>query len=407
MKKKSENRSLRTLVFLCLCSSLLLSAGEEGNDETGDLSKNPQSPGIRMSGFVQAIAHVGIKDDYAEYNNRFSIRRARLDTRFRLGKSVSGRIQGDLTCAPMLVDAYVDLKYSEFVAFRMGRFKSPLSLERGQSVPSLLFNDFAYTASVAPNRDIGVAFHGTFFHRFLDLQVACVNGAAGGGSSSGDIDDTKDWVIHVGISPFHSALAKKRTSLLIGVGGSAGERCREALHSLKTPAGTTIFAYRPSAASEGKMYRLSPQFKFISRVFLYWANIFLQTTVLPIHPDTVFGVRDRAWTLSAGYTISGGERDVKGMMVNKDVLISHDGKGAFEIIVRIHGFHADPESFDIFVSSAQSAGRIVSLETGLNWYYTDNSCVRFIYARSVFEKGALSENRERENTLMLSVNLAV
>ena len=405
MFNSRQKRKGFMFLMMCTCIISLLAAGEKELPVHKQFSDDPAKPGIRISAFVQSIAYKGIQDEYAEYSDHFSIRRARLDSKFRLGKSVSGRIQGDLTCTPVLLDAYVDLKFGESVAFRMGRCKSPLSLERAQSVPSLLFNDFAYTAGIAPNRDIGIAYRGRYIHGVLDLQLAYMNGAGFGASSSGDPDDAKDWVVHLGFAPPVSAAGEGESSLLIAAGASGGTRNGDALHCLKTPAGTDVFRYPASVTARGKMYRCSPQFRWVSpRVFVLGEYILADYGIADTSGQGL-RVRDRAWTLSAGYVISGAERSVNGVTLSENANISAGGKGAFELAARIHGFHADPELFDVFVSPSRCAERVFSLETGLNWYYADKSCIRLLYTRSIFEKGAISGDRRPENTVLLSIDL--
>ncbi len=377
-------------------------AGDESGSESDKISMNDPDTGIRFSYFIQPIAYMGINDEYDDFHNTFKIKRARIDTRINIGKYICGRIQGDLTRSPALLDAYIDLKINDNISFRMGKYKSPLSLERSQSVPSLLFNDFAYTASVAPNRDIGVSFHGNFLNRKLDLYLACMNGSGSGGSSIGD---PKDLIIHLGLSPFDTERTNAANKLLIAAGAMIGKRSEENMSGIKTPAGTDIFHYRASVTGQGKICRISPQIRLITDgVFLLGEYIYSDYGIAD-SAGVEFRVQDKVWTLSGGYLICGGNRTEKGVELDEDAVLSRGGKGALEFVARIHGYHADQRVFERFVSSAACASQVVSLETGLEWYYADNSCIRLIYTRSIFEKGSVEGDRPTENTIQLSLNL--
>lgn len=390
------------ILLICLCSISLLEAEEAKEKEESITPQDHINTRICFSYFIQPITYIGINDEYDDYHNTFSIKRARADTRIQIGKAICGRIQGDLTRSPALIDAYVDLTICDNFSFRMGKYKSPLSMERAQPVPSLLFSDFAFTASLVPNRDIGMGLHWKFFHQIFDLDLACMNGPNSGAECTGD---TKDWIAHLGVSPFAFDKEKYNYTLVIAAGVMIGDRKGDVLPTLKTPAGTKIFQYNTAVNGQGKISYFSPQIKFIERHIYVLAEGMFADYGIADSTDETFRVQDMAWNVSAGYLIFGGIRDEKGMKLNKDAKLSNGGKGALEFVSRIQGYHVDETIFERFASSSISARKIMSLQTGLQWYYADNSCIRLIYARSTFQGAAVSGNRHAENTIVLSINL--
>lgn len=400
MKINHRGKTGLCILLIGFCAQSILA--DEKNIGAG--SKIPNTK-VQFSYFIQSIAYVGIDDKFDEYDDHFSVKRARLDTRIFLGRAVSGRIQGDLTRSPALVDAYVEFIISDNLSFKMGKFKSPLSLERAQSVPALLFNDFAYTASIAPNRDIGVCVNGTFFKRYINVQIAYMNGAPNNQSFSGDIDDSKDWVARVSISPFSAKGEIENISLLFSVGALTGYRKGEALHNLKTPAGTEVFLYSSFAKSLGPVFRFSPQFKVVTpNIFLLGEYLYSDYGITD-SSEQQFRVSDRAWALSMGYVVFGGKRSEKGIALKKTTDISKDPGGALELVARLHGYHPDPAIFERFASPLTCVSRVLGFEIGCHWYYADNSCIRLVYSRSLFKSGSPFGDRKPENTLQLSINL--
>ena len=144
---------------------------------------------IQLSGYshirFQSFEESGKKDG-------FDIRRARLDLRGNVTHWFLYRIQADLAEKPKMIDAYGEIKLTDYLLITAGQFKIPFSMEnlvsssklemidRSQAVEALV----ARGKDVIGNqngRDIGVQMSGAFFkikdHPFIEYSVGVFNGS--------------------------------------------------------------------------------------------------------------------------------------------------------------------------------------------------------------------------------------
>src|SRR5690606_40507088 len=91
----------------------------------------------------------------------FLLRTARPTIEGTLGKWVGYRFTPEFAGdSASIVDAYADLKFSPAATVRVGKFTSPVGLERLQSSASLSDIERALVSELLPNRDIGVQLQG-------------------------------------------------------------------------------------------------------------------------------------------------------------------------------------------------------------------------------------------------------
>lgn len=114
-------------------------------------------------------------------HNSFDIRRARVDLKGSVTPYFSYRLQADLVDKPKMIDAYGEIKLSDYFSITAGQFKIPFSMEnltssnklemidRSQVVEALV----ARSKDVIGNqngRDIGIQVSGTFL-KVKDMPV--------------------------------------------------------------------------------------------------------------------------------------------------------------------------------------------------------------------------------------------
>ncbi|MCD6337075.1 MAG: hypothetical protein J7M01_02440 [Candidatus Marinimicrobia bacterium] len=396
------------------CINILLLVGyifAADNDVTisagrkGFIIRGAEGYEIRFKGFAQSIGYFGVNDSTDNYNDQFILKRARIDTRIKLGKYIEGRVHGDFASIPKLLDAYLQLNLSSPLSLRIGQFKSPLSQERLRSAPSLLFNDFAYTASLAPNRDIGIQLSGKVAKGIFNYQMAYMNGAQDGSSSIGDISDPKEFVGRFTLFPFINSKQSPLRSFSIGVGASCGRQTNETLGSMHTSARTKVFSYQSTTIGNGRIYRISPQCKCFTGKYTLIGEYIIAGHEVSDTGGSSADLLNRAWTLSTGYVLFGGKRASKGFMLDQEMDVENGYYGGMELIARLQGFSADEDSFNEFASSVVSIQDMVTIEGGINWYIADNTCFKLVYSRSSFMGGSVFGDRETEQTISLSANL--
>ncbi|MBN2780418.1 MAG: hypothetical protein JXR21_00465 [Candidatus Marinimicrobia bacterium] len=364
-----------------------------------------ETPAVKLGGFIQAVGYAGIADTAASVTDQFVLRRARLDVRINSGGTLEGRIHGDLACSAPLLDAYLKVKLHPAFAVTFGKFKHPLSQERAQSVPSLMFNDFSYTAQIAPNRDLGIRVSGDFANRTFFYQAAILNGAQDGSSASGDASDHKEAAGRLSWKPFANSGHTGLKSFTLGFGASYGLQTDEAPGSVCTPVRTKVFAYHAAAKGDGPVLRYSPQIAWYGGKITLIGEYVVADHHVSLNGAQETDLRNRAGSLSLAWAIGGGARKVSGFSPVHALDISCGDWGGLELVARIHGFFADAETFPLYASALSSVSRVITAEGGLAWYAADNTCLKLIYTASHFKGGAPDGDRSPERALTLTGNL--
>ncbi len=400
---------IKTVIFTISFFSMVLSADSTGATVTADRNgfsiKGSNNFELQFKGYGQSVGYFGIEDEKKIYTDQFVLRRARLDTRVKIGSNVQMRIHGEFASSPQFLDVYLQLNLFNPLNLQFGIFKSPLSMERLQSTTALLFSDFAYTASIAPNRDIGIQISGKPFGEVLKYQVAVVNGAQDGLSTSGDSDDSKDLVGRVLLSPLTIDKKNIFRSFTLGIGGSYGKHEGEALPSFRTSGRTKVFNYKNSCLSDGRMYRIAPQFQWFSEKYSLIGEYIQNRFKIADSSGLKADLSNRAWAVSTGLIILHGTRTEKGFRTDKPLNISKKQFGGLELVARAHAIDFDKASFKRFASPVNSVSSLITLEGGLNWFVNDNARLHFAYSTSRFKDGSTSGNREPENVITLATDL--
>jgi phosphate-selective porin OprO/OprP len=374
-------------------------------DRSGFSIKGANNLELQFKGYGQSAGYFGVADEKKIYTDQFVLRRARLDTRVKIGSNVQMRIHGEFASSPQFLDVYLQLNLFDPLNLQLGIFKSPLSMERLQPATALLFSDFAYTALIAPNRDIGIQISGKPFGGILKYQAAVVNGAQDGSSSSGDRDDSKELVGRVLLSPLAKNKQNIFSSFTLGVGGSYGMHEGEALSNFKTSGRTNVFSYKNTCFSDGRLYRIAPQMQWFSGKVSLIGEYIQNRFELADTNDLKTDLSNNAWAVSTGLIILNGTRNEKGFKTDKPLSIAKKQFGGLELVARVHAINIDNASFKGFASSTSSVSGILTLEGGFNWIVNDNARIHFACCNSQFKDGAASGNREPETVITLATDL--
>ena len=103
----------------------------------------------------------------------------------------------------LLDDAYVNARLWPEVQLQVGKYKSPVGLERLQSTAELTFIETGYPTQMTPNYDLGVEVHNKLFNSPVNYAIGIFNGAIDGGSSDADTTgEGKDVAGRLFLQPF-------------------------------------------------------------------------------------------------------------------------------------------------------------------------------------------------------------
>jgi phosphate-selective porin OprO/OprP len=311
-----------------------------------------------------------------------------------------------------LQDAYIDFTYFPNAKLRVGKFKSPVGLERLQSVTDSRFVELALPTNLVPNRDIGFLLYGDPWGGALSYAVGVVNGVADLASGDGDNNDDKDGVARLFVHPFRGTGIDALKGLGLGVGASYGNRqgstTDQNLPSYKSAGQQTFFKYRngtDNVYADGSSVRVSPQGFFYYGPIGLFGEYVRSTQEVRKLPSTVRKLTNTAWQAAAYYVLTGEDESYKGIVPKRPFEPGKSGWGALEIAARYSALRVDDDAFPIFADLTKSASKAAAWAGGLNWYLNRNVKVALTYEETKFTRGATIGDREKEKVLLNRVQL--
>jgi len=291
----------------------------------------------------------------------------------------------------MLDDAYLNARFWQQAQFQVGKYKSPVGLERMQSTAEPLFIESGFATQLTPNYDLGVSVHNNLFNSPISYSIGVFNGAIDSGSTDADVNDEgKDLAGRLFFQPFLKSDREALNKLGFGVGGSVGHHAGP-LPSYKTPGQQTFFSYATTASAAGQQYRIDPQ------LFYYWGPFGILGEYVLSSQDVKAGssatrLNNTAWQVEGSYFLTGDNNSFRSTSRNSfrpehPFNFGAGGWGAFEFVARVEQLSLDQDAFPIYASS-KSAREATSWGIGLNWYL--NSNVRFYldFESTHFEGGS-------------------
>jgi phosphate-selective porin OprO/OprP len=307
----------------------------------------------------------------------------------------------------VIQDAYITARFRPQAQVTVGKFKSPVGLERLQSASDIRMVARGYPTQLAPNRDPGVQLGRGFGGDRLTYQLAYLNGSNDGGSSEtfADVDtnDDKEWAARVFGHPFGESDNFALRGLGIGIAGTytsqTGTTAQPLLPMFRTPAQSTFFRYRTGTTptlADGERTRLAPQFYYyVGRFGLLGEYTSVSQDVS--RTTTAAGRREAsldttAWQLQASWFLTGEEESFRGYKPNSVFSLDDRTWGGFELVGRYQELDPDDDAFvggsASFADPANSARKATTYGLGLNWYLNENLKWVLNYDHTDFEGGA-------------------
>ena len=144
--------------------------------------------------FPGNVVRIAVANDNANTEpDQFVFNDIRLDLHGTLFDHYDFRFLPDFAGGKVVVqDEYVDVRYSNYLKVRVGKFKVPFGRERLQQDYATTFAQRGLPNNLVPNRDLGVQLFGEVSDGLLAYQAGVFNGVADGGSSDGDATDDKE-----------------------------------------------------------------------------------------------------------------------------------------------------------------------------------------------------------------------
>ncbi|MDB6030667.1 MAG: oprP [Verrucomicrobiales bacterium] len=361
---------------------------------------------LKLHGAVQVDGRF-YQGDHIPVNDTFLLRRVRPTFEGTLFQHYDYRIMLDFgagnTAATgnnsLVQDAYLNIHYWPEFQIQLGKFKTPVGLERLQSDVDYTFTERGYPTQLVPNRDVGVQIHGELFDGILGYQAGIFNGVQDGGSGDQDIsDDHKDVAGRIFLRPFKNVNVEPLRGLGFGVAGTYGNQAGP-LRGFTTPGQQNFFGYRTGSGNastnvtaDGLHWRLVPQ------AYYYWGplGIFgeyalssqqIRRDTAPAAGTTRLNVDNTAWEVTVSYILTGEENSWKGIRPRNPLSFASHTWGALEVVGRVEELKLDAGLFPLYATSS-SARRAFSYGAGLNWYLNKSIKLSADYEHTDFSGGS-------------------
>jgi phosphate-selective porin OprO/OprP len=344
-------------------------------------------------------------DDPLPITNTFTIRKARPALSGRVAKYFDFKLTPDFGSGnAVLLDAYVDVRFSPKLRVRSGKDKTPVGYELLQGDPYLLFPERSLASSLVPNRDVGFQVLGELSPR-VSYAGGVFNGIPDGTSSTADVDTSngKDLAGRILLQPFRSTAASPAALRGLGVqiGGSIG-RQSGTLPSFKTSVGQSFFSYAAGAAAAGDRSRITPAVFYYYKSFGGFAE-YVRSTQEISRAGSIQDITNAGWGVTGSFLVTGESASDRGVRPAHGFDPSAGPWGALQIVARYSHLRIDPLAFSAGLASATASRTASAVTFGANWYPVAFIKYYATIERTAFDGGA---SRPAENAILFRAQVA-
>jgi phosphate-selective porin OprO and OprP len=374
---------------------------------------------VRLRGVLQADGEFLHNDAQNKQTDTFYMDKVRPIVEGTVYKDFDFKFMPDFGQGKAVIqDAFADARFLPEASLRVGKFKSPVGLERLQQDQDVKFAQRGLPTDLAPNRDIGLEVYGDFLTTYGDLPIRDVNsngvfsyqigvfdGTSDGGSYDTDENNSKDVAARIFARPFKLTDIEPLQGLGLGVAGTLGQE-NGAAPAYKTIGQQTFFTYAAGVTANGNRVRLSPQ------GYYYWGPFGLLGEYIISSEQASKGAVQRrfensAWQISTTYVLTGEKAAYTGVVPDKPFDLSKGHWGAFELAARFGELNVDRASFQNgFADPTVSASGAADWGVGLNWYLNKNFRIVLDYDETHFTGGAPGGDRPHERVVFTQFQLA-
>lgn len=362
---------------------------------------------IRIGGYAQADARFYAQDKDRTATNTFLLRRARPILQGTVAKYFDFYLNPDFGQGQaVLYDAYVNVRPSSKLQFRIGKFKPHVGLERLVSAQNLPFVERALPTALVPNRDVGAQVHGELGGGLATYAVGVFDGAVDGALIDTDGNDGKDVAGRLFLQPFARAESSALKGLGLGFSATRGKQ-QGALPSFRSGGQVVFFSYLSTASADGNRTRISPQGSFyLGPVGVLGEYV---RSRQPVRKGTdLTRVSNEAWEVTASVVLTGETATASGVRPRRPFDPSRGTWGALELVARVNRLSVDDAAFVRGLADpTKSAREARAWAVGLNWYLSRNFKYVLDYERTTFTGGAAAgADRRAENAILLRSQVA-
>jgi phosphate-selective porin OprO/OprP len=367
---------------------------------------------VKLRGLVQGDGRMWFGDNDFPQNDTFLLRRAEPAIEGTWGSLLGFRLAAQLAGdTATVLDAYADLKFDPRASLRIGRFKTPLGLERLQSSTSTGAIELGFPSELAPGRDVGVQLQGEF-PAGVSYALGVFNGAPDGrDGATTNPDNDFEVAGRLFFEPWKND-ANALSGLGFGIAASRGEKHgtgNSFLPRYRTPGQVQVFSYLSDVFADGDQTRISPQAYYYGGRFGLLGEYIVseQEVSAPARAIGTTTLTNRAWQLLGGVVLTGEDASYRGVAKpNHPFTLDGDGWGAFELVARYGRLTVDDDAFPAFANPATAVSAESGWGVGLNWYLTSNFKLVANYTQTRFDAALGAAEREDEKAFFTRAQLS-
>jgi phosphate-selective porin OprO/OprP len=308
----------------------------------------------------------------------------------------------------LIYDAYAELKYFSRAKLRVGKFKTPIGMERLQSDDDTTFVERGLPSLLVPQRDIGFQLAGDIVTGRVGYQVGVFNGVADTALADAAVGDHRDVAARIFATPFQPDADNPLHGLGFGIGVTGGNVDGEALPSYTTFGQNSFFTFASGVTEAGHRTRLQPQLYYYLGGFGLLSEYGKNEEGLQkgtFRTDMGF----RAWQVEVSYNLTGEKKSFGATTPKRNFNPKNGGWGAWELAFRVGGFNADRAIYgDGFASPTTSPREAHERVGGVNWYLNRLFKIAVDYGNTDFGGGntiALGGNKPEEKVVTIRFQL--
>ena len=313
-----------------------------------------------------------------------------------------------------LLDANVEVRYSQELVIRVGKFAAPFNEERNTPKIQLPWISVSPASFLLPVRETGIELLGELDHGLVAYNVALSNGSYAGPITDNDVDTGKDVIVRVYSHPFHASGIAALEQLGIGLGASTGIH-RGTLANPETPVLRTygnavFFAFASDGTptgtvkADGSVTRVVPHLTYAYGPMAAYADY--------THERDAFGsttVGFDAASATVTVALTGEHPSPFGRIaVAHPIDLARGQYGGVQLVAGGGEVRVDSSAFTAALANpATSMQRADVIGGGVNWYPTNGFGLLVDISRTTFQAFAGNPDRPPETTIYARLEMSL
>lgn len=364
---------------------------------------------LRVHGFIQADGHFFSSDLKANSPNKLLWRRIRPIFEGTVWKLLDFRFMPDFgQNNPLIQDVYLELNVLPFAKPRVGKYKTPISLEVLKSDNEFTFVERSLAFDLVPNREVGVQIGGSLLAKSVNYALGYFNGTPDGSSGQTFVWRTSnEAAARIFFQPFVTTKFELLRGFGIGLGGSTANE-HGSVPSFKTVGQNSFFKYSSKVAADGQHNRLSPQAYYYAGPLGVFSEYNISSQEVR-KGSTSARLHNEAWQVTGSVMLTGENNNYMGICPSHAFEPNRGIRhlGGWELVGRYSRLRVDPAAFPLFADPTKSAEEAGEWGVGLNWYLNRFARIATDYEHTRFDMSSHKVTLlHSENVIMSRIQLA-